>query len=349
MLLNGDSYKNILAGDKVEQKQKKKITFKKAFSSHLRRTSVQLGNEIFGNIFFYLFIGLVNRIVGLFGKRPIRSNFVFYATDKRYLSTMIYEWYTFRVKWKPGLGQIMKQNGYWILSFGVASNEKDFYDPKNKAKLEKMLRRAERVARIIGVEQLTFAGVLPGVFAKCGFERKIRPVEKKNTVAAVVESVHITIEKEGLAKDVPVVVLGGSGYIGECVVATLRRQGYPGKIYSIDIKNGDKSGVLPSELMFQPAILLNITKKFAIRDYLPQLWLGAVVVNEVFPEPSEETITAMDEKGVVLYHITGVEAKAYPEMGKAYKGGIPCCASFKPQNGEGEYRVLTKRLTTLKN
>jgi hypothetical protein len=326
-------------------KARKKKNISKFFFSHVRRISVQLVDQLFGNVIFYLFLGIVNRIVGLFTKRPIRGNFIFYASDKKYLQTMIYEWYVPFVRWRAGLGQIMRQNGYWILSFGIATNEEDFYNPENKQKLEKMLRRAERVAWIIGVEQLTFAGVLPGIFAKYGFERKIKAVEKMNTVTAVTQSVYITIEKENLPEDVPVVVLGGSGYIGKCVVTTLKKQRYPGKVYSIDIRNGDKSGVLPREIVSKPAIILNITKKFVIQDYLSQLWAGAVVINEVFPEPSEATIIAMDELEVVCYHITGVEAKAYPEMGKAYKGGIPCCASFKPKNGEGKYKVLTKRLT----
>ena len=342
---SGQFPKTTAKAETVNVVAKRKRGFKKTLFSHLRRTTVQIVDQLFGNIFVYLILGVINRIIGLFGERPIRSNFIFYAPNKRYLRTMVYDWYVPFVRWKPGLGQIMYQNGFWTLSFGIASNDEDFYNPENERKLKKTLRRAEFVAKIIGAKYLTFAGILPGVFSKYGFERKMMPVEKENTVTAVTQSVYITIMKEGLRKDVPVIVLGGSGYIGEGVVSALREQGYPGQIYPIDTKKGDISGSLPPELEFQSVIVLNITKKFAIKDYIKNLWFGAVIINEVFPEPSENSIAEMNSAGIVCYHITGVEAKAYPSMGEAYSGGIPCCASIKPKEGEGEYKVLTKRLT----
>ena len=94
----------------------------------------------------------------------------------------------------------------------------------------------------------------------------------------------------------------------------------------------------------RPTILLNVSRKGALARYIPHLWPEAVVLNEVYPEPDRSEVAAIQEKGARCYHISGVEARAWPPFPRAYQGGIPCCASFLPGEGEGEYRVLVTKL-----
>lgn len=313
----------------------------KVILSHVRRISVQLLNTIFGNFFVYGLVGVLNRLIGYFtGERPLQGAFVFYAPNDYYLNTMIYSWYKPFVRWNAGLGQLILQNGKGIMSFGLSANEKDFYNSDNKGNMQYMVRRMEKIAYLLGAQQLTFAGIIPNVLQRYNIERK-NSVEKKNTVNAVVKSVYRTIEQEELDKDVPVVILGGAGFIGSGICQKLNKLSYPGQIFSVDIKNGDRK-VIPLELTGKSIILLNVSKKHAILDYISQMWDGVIVVNEVFPEPSSYEIAKMKKHNVKCYHITGVAGRSLPSFGGAYRGGIPCCASLGLE--DNNYEVLMKLL-----
>jgi len=77
--------------------------------------------------------------------------------------------------------------------------------------------------------------------------------------------------------------------------------------------------------------------------YIPFLWPEVVVVNEVYPEPSEKEVADIKAKGAVCYHIVGAKGRAWPGFPRGYAGGIPCCASFWPENGKG-YEVILKKM-----
>ena len=160
--------------------------FFKVVKPHFQRMGVILFNTIFGNIFIYCIIGLVNRVFAIFSKngRHILSVFCFYSTNVRYLRTMVYTWYAPFVRWRPGFGRVQCQQGKIILCFGISSNEKDFCS-KNKHKLKKLFDRMNLIKNIVGAETVTFAGVLPSVFAANAIMSSEDSIEAENTSKAL--------------------------------------------------------------------------------------------------------------------------------------------------------------------
>ncbi len=69
------------------------------------------------------------------------------------------------------------------------------------------------------------------------------------------------------------------------------------------------------------------------------------MINEVYPEPSKAEVAAIQTHGARLYYLAGVKAKAWPPFPQAYAGGIPCCASFCPdEEREGKYEVVVRKM-----
>lgn len=89
---------------------------------------------------------------------------------------------------------------------------------------------------------------------------------------------------------------------------------------------------------------INLSRKGALRDYAPWLWPEAVVLNEVYPEPGREELRLTGEVGSQCWHIVGVQGMAWPPFPRAYRGGIPCCASWLPTDDcKGELEVIIGR------
>ncbi|HOZ56030.1 MAG: hypothetical protein BWY51_00070 [Parcubacteria group bacterium ADurb.Bin316] len=315
------------------KKKAKKKTVASEFKMHVRRMLVVLFNTICGNILFYILVGIINRMVG----RPIKSIFLFYSVNIEYRRTMIPDWYAKVVAWRPGLGQVIG-HGSWCggLSFGITSNDDDFRNPENKAKLHKLYHDVDFIRRVVGAEQMTFSGVLPGVFVSLGIVKEDESLENANTVKVVMKAVDEVVRLEGMKVDCPVVVLGGRGFIGRRIAELL--ESYERKVYSVDTK--DRT-TIPQHLKGTATIVLNITKAGALSEYIPRLWKEAIIVNEVYPEPSVQEQTLMRVRGLRCYHITGVKASALPRFMKAYKGGIPCCAAYLPDDN---FQALVTKL-----
>ena len=160
------------------------------------------------------------------------------------------------------------------------------------------------------------------------------------TVKAVLQALSKVKSAEGLPQDVPVIVLGGEGFIG----SALRMSGN-GNFYSFDALEEKRFLAFSEKMKGEPAVLLNITKKGALGSYTPYIWPGVVVLNEVYPEPNGKEVAEIKTMGASCYQIIGVKGKAWPKFPRGYEGGIPCCASFLPDgNKEGAYDVLIKKL-----
>ena len=94
----------------------------------------------------------------------------------------------------------------------------------------------------------------------------------------------------------------------------------------------------------RPAVVVNLTKSGALLEYARDLWPGVIVLNEVYPEPSSAEIAELEARGSSCYHIIGVEGKAWPPFPRAYRGGIPCCASL-PFSPDDPIPILIARLS----
>lgn len=76
-----------------------------------------------------------------------------------------------------------------------------------------------------------------------------------------------------------------------------------------------------------PVLLINISRRDVLERYIDSLWDGVVVLNEVYPECSQEGIEQIKVIGARYFHIQGVKAWSVPRFPGAYKGAVPCCAA----------------------
>ncbi|WP_375500421.1 hypothetical protein [uncultured Nostoc sp.] len=238
-------------------------------------------------------------------------------------------------KWTPFLAGFLIQDGKLGLKFFISSNEDDFYQADNKENLIQFASRVEIICQISGAAQKTFAGVLPGVLYK---NRIIRSMsETEVVIESILKGILKVQNQEGYIRDIPLIVLGGNGFIGRRVIRQLKDR----EVYCVDLEGEEHvSYSWPAHLKGREAILINISRKFVLSNYIPQVWTELVLLNEVYPEPSPKEVESYKEKGGSVYHLAGVKGRAYPSFPKAYSGAIPCSAAWMNQDIE----VVLKKL-----
>jgi hypothetical protein len=144
---------------------------------------------------------------------------------------------------------------------------------------------------------------------------------------------------ESLPEQVPLIVLGGAGFIGRRLVAQYRAQGRV--VYVVD-PLGAAEDHWPSALTGQVVMVLNLTRKYALESYEPLMWAGMVLLNEVYPAPSSALVQALAARGVSSYHVVGVCGWAIPSFPASYAGAIPCCAA----QAHGQPTVVLRNIGT---
>ncbi|NQU77240.1 NAD-dependent epimerase/dehydratase family protein [Candidatus Falkowbacteria bacterium] len=303
---------------------------------HFKKIGIIVVNLLFDHDYFYKFLGFLNTNI-LLGR--IRGMFLVYPASEKFTKAFVYNWYAKKIKWKPALVGFFRQENKWGIIFGISATEEDFWKDYDTEKLKKLNSKLESIKKIIKADQKNFAGVLPGILAKGGVVNK--STEARATVLAISQAIEILKARENMPDNSPLIVIGAEGFIGNQLVNFLRERGYKGDIHTIDIKLSEKSGGLPRELEGRPTIILNLTKRGALSEYIGSVWSEAVIINEVYPEPSKEELMAIQERGAHCYHVVGLKGKSWPSFPGAYSGGIPCCASLTiPQKGD----VIIKKL-----
>jgi hypothetical protein len=146
------------------------------------------------------------------------------------------------------------------------------------------------------------------------------------------------IARHALPADVPVLLLGGRGYIATAVreLAACRN------VSSIDVGERQQFRALVRQRRGHPLVVINLSKSGVLADYVEYFWPQLILLNEVYPEPSRHELRALASLGVAAYHIAGVKACCWPQFPRAYRGGIPCCASLPLAEDEHIDVVLTR-------
>lgn len=284
----------------------------KILTRHIRRITLIILDLLFDHDAVYAVLGLFNRWA-----RMIEGVFLMYPASDRYALAYVYRSRLPKVRWDPFLAGLQFQNGRFTLQFAISAHNGQFNDPTNNEDLCRMVARMDRIRQLLGAKNKTFAGILPGILHRKGILKETP--EADVTARVVTQAITQVIVDQELGANVPIIILGGNGYIGRRVTERLSTY----QIYPIDID--DK---WPSELKGKPALLVNIALKGVLERNLRKLWPGMVVINEVYPEPSKEAIERIREIGCDCYHVAGVKALAIPPFPHAYRGGIPCCAAW---------------------
>lgn len=270
---------------------------------------------LFSHQWSYRLIGWLNRRYGW-----IDSVFLMYPASARYLYAYCPPVIARYCAWRPvwiGIGR--QDGGRWILMFAVPNVEKDFLQPQHHTQLQRLVARMQQIQQCVGATQSSFAGILPSVLA--ARQMRVDAPEQAVTVSAVVAAVTQLIHQQHLTTPTRLIVLGGAGFIGAPVVTHLRALGH-----EVAVVDPQASSTWPDEWVGLPTILLNISRKNAIYQYIEQTWSALILLNEVYPEPSAHAIQRLSERGVQSFHVVGLAGQAWPSFPASYHGAIPCCA-----------------------
>ena len=305
---------------------------------HFRRILALISSYAVGNAVFLGAVGLANRV--LLGGR-IKTLFMYYPATEAYADLVAYRWHQRRFGWFPGLVGLFVQNGRIGLCFAVPNTEAQFKDQANTGHVATLMQRMDGLRHRIGAEHRTFAGILPSIFHSRGIQDRDVVMQRNMTARAVLAALDEVIAGNRLPADVPVLLLGGRGFVGSHV-----QQLCVGRNVSvIDANETDAFRALIRPLRGHPLVIVNLTKAGVLADYLEYFWPGLILLNEVYPEPSRCEVRAAESLGSVVYHISGVEAWCWPPFPRAYRGGIPCCASV-PLGADERVAVVVTRLSS---
>jgi len=321
----------VILSDKRVHKSKvaEKKTARGFLKSHVRRLFIELLNLFFNHDWVFWLIGLANKKLGL-----IESVFLVYPANDEYLSAYSYAYRSRWHEWSPGPIGFFWQNGKIGIKFAISASNGQFSDLANKGKLCHLVERMEKLRKLFHAKHKTFAGILPGILF---LKRMVRETPEADvTVEAVRQVIGKVKLLEGLSDNTPVIVLGGKGFIGRKVVASLSKD----IVYSVDISSGNGRNVWPSHLQGKPVLLINISLNSALSQYVWLFWPEVVIVNEVYPEPSPELAQQLKGIGCRCYHISGVRAGALPSFPGGYQGGIPCCAAWQSEKMEALFKRI---------
>jgi hypothetical protein len=296
----------------------------KIVKRHVRRLFVLNINLLFNNRIIWAVLGGVNKRL-----RLIKTIFLAYPANHNFAREYVFDSVLEETRWHPWFTGFFIQNRKIGLKFAISSTEDDFRDENNLDQLRSLWLKMSYLRHLLESDQMTFAGVLPGIFYKKNIIHRL-PIELDNTVQAVKKAVLLVIDDLKLDINTPIIVLGGKGFIGNKFIYEMSNR----KVYCIDIK--DKSNKYRLDEIIYSAkskvIILNVASQRALLDNLLYFNEKVIIINEVYPEPSAETVNKIKSQGVVLFHIVGVAGRSFPRFPRAYRNGIPCCASWNSEN-----------------
>jgi|694.fasta_scaffold06202_16 hypothetical protein len=301
----------------------------KIIKRHIRRLFVLNINLLFNN-------RLVWSIIGVFNKRfkLIKTIFLAYPANHKFAKEYVSDSVLEETRWHPWLTGFFIQNGRVGLKFAISSTESDFRDNLNIENLRSIWLKMSYLKHLLESDQMTFAGILPGLFYKKNIIQTL-PVELDNTVVAVKKVVLSIMAKLNLDINTPIVVLGGKGFIGNKLIHEMQDN----NVYCVDIKDNDNKLNVKDiiDSAENKVIILNIATQKALIENLIYFNEKVIIINEVYPEPSTELINKIKSNGSIFFHIVGVKGKSFPKFPRAYRNGIPCCASWNSNSINVEF------------
>ena len=287
-------------------------------------------------------LGLLNRPF-----KFVKTIFIAYPANRKYAEAYTYGWTRKKIAWKPFLVGIYKQNGKWGIMFVISSTEEDFNNIDNVENLKKLSNRVAVIRKLVRTNFEAYAGILPSIFKRNNIE--IKKESRELTIKAIVGSIDKVSNKIGYPEDVPIIILGAGGYIGTKLKESLATENR--EIVSIDIgKEGkDKANIedWPDHLENKQAILVNVSNKDTLENYVNLFWPDLVLLNEAYGN-FKDCLEELNKKGSLAFHIVGVKALSIPQLPRIYRGAVPLCAAWNKKEGmEFVIRPLNLNTKTL--
>ncbi len=296
---------------------------------HLRRIAIVVLSAACRTYLPFVLMGVLNRVFPTFV-----SIFFCYAGNTRYASHYSYPSCRRFLLWFPSTIGVFRQGRRWGLICAAPVTEAEFTDPKNALLLHRLLRRMLRIKMLLGVEQISFAGILPSVL-RGRYPQSTDDVDRDRTPEVVQRAVQEVRRKHFTNLHHNVVLLGGAGRIGQAVHERLKEDG----IEVVVIDSAVPAAPAFKDLRAVSMILVDVSRPGVIQRHIHELPEGSVVLNEVFPEPGRDVVKQLKIRNIVAYHISGVRAEVYPSLPHGYKNAVPCCAIHSDEIGE---LVLTR-------
>lgn len=297
----------------------------KSIKRRMRRLFVLNINLIFNNRIVWALVGAVNKRIPF-----IKTIFLAYPANYKFATEYVFDNVLEETRWHPWFTGFFIQNGKIGIQFAISSVEDNFRDDHNIENLRLLWLRMNHLKSLLEADQMTFAGILPGIFYKKNIIHTL-PIELDVTVKAVKQAVFKAIDELNLPDTTPIIVLGGKGFIGNKFVAEMSGR----EVYCVDKQDAYSHSIEDIlKKVKEKIIILNVATQNALQENLLYFNEKVIIINEVYPEPSRELTNSIVEKGVKLFHIIGVKGKSFPNFPRAYRGGIPCCASWDNDNLE---------------
>ena len=297
----------------------------KSVKRRIRRLFVLSINLILNNRMVWALVGIINKRFPI-----IKTVFLAYPANHKFATEYVFDSMLEQTRWNPWFTGFFIQNGKIGIQFAISSTEQDFRDEKNIENLRILWLRMNYLKSLLEADQMTFAGILPGIFYKKNIIHNL-PIELDVTVKAVKQAVFKAIRELNLPDKTPILVLGGKGFIGNKFVAEMSDR----EVYCVDKQDMESPSIEDIlKKVKEKIIILNVATQKALEENLLYFNEKVIIINEVYPEPSPQLTHSISKKGVTLFHIIGVKGKSFPNFPRAYRGGIPCCASWDNDNLE---------------
>ena len=230
--------------------------------------------------------------------------------------------------WQPWLIGVMWQEKSLSIVFAISASESELR-LASRQNLVRLVDEIEALQSSLGVSRVAMAGILPSLLRA----KRLRHsgVEFEITCRAVASAID-KILSSTQPKCRSIVVLGGRGFIGRNLVKTLASMQQVLPVFAVD--KGDEL------FKYTNSLYVNCTQPGFIEEQWQMFPSGSVVLNEVYPAPSLDTVSRLEENGVKVFHVAGLPGRMIPGLPGEYRDAIPCCAA-KPGNAND---VIVKRI-----
>ena len=294
-----------------------------------RKSLVLLSIVFLSNPLSLVLLGLLNRLF----LRPFRSFFVIYPASQRYVDHYAFKFLQPALKKTPVICGVYFQGGTPGLILGISGTESDFKKPGFLSDLKK---KSDQIARWLGISSVKYSGILPSSMHRAGVLEPLELKRRSSRVAQVVFRAEKELRQQlSIETEIPVILLGGHGSVGAPLQRLLQTQGR--SVYTVDCDDP-----IPESLRGERVILIDVARKGALEERMPQLWQGIIILNETYPAPRKRTLQKLEEMTIPVFHIAGVKGNAIPHFPGAYSGAIPCCG----MNDSDDNQPLLKYLSS---